>query len=488
MLQHSGRRNQYKLKQPTIWIIIKMLIMRKVIFLLVLIVILSPVQALLFSTDFKNGEGKVLSGKVIWLSTDSSGVARDITSFCKNPDSLSLQDGEIKQVICIIESPEYAFGASGNYRIRAMFDAGSIKIPSKEKSFEYGGCSSCEGILCSQEKCSILGSCLFKKSAIGGDCVSCKGEGITTCEDYGSNQATCLTQNPCKLENCIWNGEKCMTKRALKILVVPLVSGEGKPIRTTFSDQGNIIKHQLFTFTKEPNLFGDYFASGLSAWFPGNMDISIESTEPLDISRLDLTSGATYTDSILEYATAQKKQDFDIVIATLESMTRYEGNELDNSPNIEVLDGLSIGKLQLIPFYQVNAKLDKDLLKNLEKFDDEYMAENLAHELGHFFGLCDEGYATGDLETCSSKIATCKESKPSTKSDGSASSCLICSSGPCCPNKPEKNSLMCSYDGCERGCTSGSFFAKSSKCHLVKELANNGYCDYDSKKENEYCN
>ena len=84
-----------------------------------------------------------------------------------------------------------------------------------------------------------------------------------------------------------------------------------------------------------------------------------------------------------------------------------------------------------------------------------------SHEMGHTFGLCDEGYGNSLCPHCDSGICA-------------LGGTLCEGSGPCCPNKPEKNSIMCSRDICGRGCTFGRRFAPSSYSHLEKEL--NKYC------------
>jgi hypothetical protein len=70
------------------------------------------------------------------------------------------------------------------------------------------------------------------------------------------------------------------------------------------------------------------------------------------------------------------------------------------------------------------------------------LAGTLVHELGHVFGLCDEGYG---------KNTGCEEATFSY-----------------CPNPPAKNSLMCSADMCETGCSQGENFSAASYKHLKK--------------------
>jgi hypothetical protein len=90
--------------------------------------------------------------------------------------------------------------------------------------------------------------------------------------------------------------------------------------------------------------------------------------------------------------------------------------------------------------------------------------ETALHELGHTFGLCDEGYGSFEYSTCDSDYCA-----------GGGSGCEVqpdC--WHCCPNYPEENSFMCSVDLCSRGCSYAKNFAPSSYVHLEGEL--DSYC------------
>jgi len=95
---------------------------------------------------------------------------------------------------------------------------------------------------------------------------------------------------------------------------------------------------------------------------------------------------------------------------------------------------------------------------------DKRLEVYAAHELGHTFGLCDEGYGNSLCSHCASNICLITNSN---------NECI--GSGPCCPNKPEINSIMCTDDTCGRGCTFALQFAPTSYAHLQKEL--NRYCE-----------
>jgi|GEM_PF-2932556 len=104
-------------------------------------------------------------------------------------------------------------------------------------------------------------------------------------------------------------------------------------------------------------------------------------------------------------------------------------------------------------------------LKNYEVIVtiDNDIGRVCSHEFGHTFGLCDEGYGNSLCNGCSSGICNLGGTDCS-------------GAGHCCPNQPEQNSIMCSSDLCNRGCSYGDEFAPSSYAHLEKEL--NKYCGW----------
>jgi len=91
----------------------------------------------------------------------------------------------------------------------------------------------------------------------------------------------------------------------------------------------------------------------------------------------------------------------------------------------------------------------------------------ITHELGHTFGLCDEGYGSG---SCSPLQPACQSGLCSA---GGGTQC----SGEtyCCPNSPEQDSIMCTNDICDRGCSYAESFAFTSYNHLKNELLS--YCN-----------
>jgi len=93
------------------------------------------------------------------------------------------------------------------------------------------------------------------------------------------------------------------------------------------------------------------------------------------------------------------------------------------------------------------------------------------HELAHTFGLCDEGYGNCVDNNCPSEFR-----KGKCKSDGSCSE----SHDYCCPNSPQTNSIMCTWDWCDRGCNRGSdldsvVFGADARDYLESRL--NNYCN-----------
>ncbi|OGI14989.1 hypothetical protein A3K63_03120 [Candidatus Micrarchaeota archaeon RBG_16_49_10] len=89
----------------------------------------------------------------------------------------------------------------------------------------------------------------------------------------------------------------------------------------------------------------------------------------------------------------------------------------------------------------------------------------VTHELGHTFGLCDEGYWITVKKSCGSGYCY-----------GNCAQDEVCRNSPpyCCPNSPETASMMCAFPRCSNGCTMGTAFAPSSYAHLENEL--NMYC------------
>lgn len=95
-----------------------------------------------------------------------------------------------------------------------------------------------------------------------------------------------------------------------------------------------------------------------------------------------------------------------------------------------------------------------------------------SHEMGHTFGLCDEGYGNALCSDCQGGI--CSYSGIDCYPPVTLKECIADLNGYPCPNKPEPNSIMCSLDLCNRGCSNGNVFAPSSYAHLEREL--NKYC------------
>lgn len=85
-----------------------------------------------------------------------------------------------------------------------------------------------------------------------------------------------------------------------------------------------------------------------------------------------------------------------------------------------------------------------------------------SHEMGHTFGLCDEGYGGGYDNRCPSGYS----------SPGGGTDCYPGSN--CCPNHPEYDSIYCTLNLCNRPCSYAVRFAPSSYSHLENEL--NSYC------------
>ena len=102
------------------------------------------------------------------------------------------------------------------------------------------------------------------------------------------------------------------------------------------------------------------------------------------------------------------------------------------------------------------------------------------HELGHTFGLCDEGYGGGYCtEDAEGKICLSGYCTPNGGLECGASiyegDRYI---SECCTNRPQHDSIMCKKlrdDPCEHDCTYDPQFASYSYEHLEKELSM--YCE-----------
>jgi hypothetical protein len=83
--------------------------------------------------------------------------------------------------------------------------------------------------------------------------------------------------------------------------------------------------------------------------------------------------------------------------------------------------------------------------------------------MGLSYGLCMEGYAAGPCSNCGSGYCSL----------GSGNSCMG-EGGYCCPNKPDRNSILCVSGYCNSGCTYDRQFGQSSYSYLQTVLSK--YC------------
>ncbi|MBD3155116.1 MAG: hypothetical protein GF368_00485 [Candidatus Aenigmarchaeota archaeon] len=94
-----------------------------------------------------------------------------------------------------------------------------------------------------------------------------------------------------------------------------------------------------------------------------------------------------------------------------------------------------------------------------------YLSSTSTHELGHTFGLCDEGYGNCIDNGCSSGFR---------EGECTSMGCIDTTTH-CCPNEPELDSIMCTFDDCNRGCDYDHRFADTSRTYLESQL--NSYCN-----------
>ncbi|MEM5792913.1 MAG: hypothetical protein QXY45_00950 [Candidatus Aenigmatarchaeota archaeon] len=98
-----------------------------------------------------------------------------------------------------------------------------------------------------------------------------------------------------------------------------------------------------------------------------------------------------------------------------------------------------------------------------------------SHEMGHTFGLCDEGYGNSLCSDCRNGLGGICSFGGSGCFDLTNSRNCKRNGGTDCPNVPEGPSIMCTFDSCSRGCSYATTFAQTSYQHLQGEL--NEYCE-----------
>jgi hypothetical protein len=219
---------------------------QRIFAVLLMIIIIAPfAHASDLTTYFTNNEGKDISGSVQWFIKESGSNPEEITSKCTNlPDlELKLPNGQKTPAICKVKYLSDIFREATSYELYAKFVSPSITLVSETTPYKTniklsttsaGDCSSCgTGYLglnpCDIGECLSIppeGSCAFLADNEGDSekCVSCK-DNFASCEEYPSE--ICLG-DPCKLGPCTSyidekGQEKCVTKKQLKIAVMPMV-------------------------------------------------------------------------------------------------------------------------------------------------------------------------------------------------------------------------------------------------------------------------
>jgi len=98
-----------------------------------------------------------------------------------------------------------------------------------------------------------------------------------------------------------------------------------------------------------------------------------------------------------------------------------------------------------------------------------------SHEMGHTFGLCDEGYGNAICVDCRNGFGgICSFGGSGCFGETTSKQCKK-EGGIDCPNIPETSSIMCTLDLCNRMCNYGTGFATSSFGYLDGELGE--YCN-----------
>jgi len=100
--------------------------------------------------------------------------------------------------------------------------------------------------------------------------------------------------------------------------------------------------------------------------------------------------------------------------------------------------------------------------------------ETSSHEMGHTFGLCDEGYGIASCPDCNTRPnGICSFGGMSCYPQTNAANCKA-SGGYVCPEVPEYGSIHCSANVCSTPCSYAPKFSQSATEHLQKELSK--YC------------
>jgi hypothetical protein len=321
-------------------------------------------------------------------------------------------------------------------------------------------CSVCNEYLvgCNKDTCPASG-CIFTPGILSflnsqGECKSCSEANIGKCEDYGEDDCQV---DPCKIRNCFWKEGSCKRiVKPYKILVVPLTRNDRILVRSDCIGENDMFTMQFDKSIDDSKidklLSEDHLKELFDNKMPCKLDMEVTRLPAFDIS--DVKSYPEIFSPIKTYVANKGIKSYNIVVTTFKSAGSSNGFHAEG---ISHFDGRII-MLATEPRYLTT---DKSIL----------------HETGHItFGLCDEGYDVMKVpeSVCSSTIGECVINDEECSS--ALTNCPTCDKVTCCPNTPDRASIMCSDDQCDTECQDSDSYSDSSQTQIKKVLEENGYC------------
>lgn len=325
--------------------------------------------------------------------------------------------------------------------------------------------------------CSGDGICDTSKGENCANSIDCPGGGIT-CSDYNPTNAccptatnsdqygcsptaglteggacTCGTQcatglqcdntNHCCPDGKTWNGTACNFQYTFTVLFIQL--NGNVPNLQSLADQGKNLWVSLTPLNACPGKVRDIAVTDKICNVPNQSGICSG-------------SGTAYSDTMKDILDCVDSWGYKGIY------TRVVG-VLPTDRVCSVTGGYILGYTDIYATAAVSAKSD--------------VLETSSHEMGHTFGLCDEGYGIAKCPECNTlPNGICSFGglgcvSPNGQSTVTKQQCQQ-EGGYVCPEVPQYNSIHCTANPCNSPCTQGSGFSSSATAHLHAEL--DKYC------------